>query len=83
MQIDESEEHCWKAQSPKQERTERVSNVTVARQGHSEKELAPSLSTEEGIRIDSNDAHLEKARFPIDETLDPGWKVTDARQAHS
>jgi hypothetical protein len=47
---------------------EPVSNVTLTREEHREKQASPSFSTVDGMQIDSSDESLENADAPMEET---------------
>jgi hypothetical protein len=56
--------------------------VTSERAVQSQKQLSPSVSTEEGRQIEQSEQHDENARVGIEESLEPGSKVTNERAVH-
>jgi hypothetical protein len=57
--------------------------VTVERDLHRQKQLLPSVSTEEGMQIDESDGQNENAYSPIDERVESDSNVTVERDLHS
>jgi hypothetical protein len=68
MQIEESDEHCKKAEGSIHESREPGSNVTLERDLQPKKQLLQSFSTEAGMEIEESDAHVEKPKASIDES---------------
>jgi hypothetical protein len=61
MQIDDSDEQFQNVARSREVSLERGSNVTVARDRHSEKQFGRSCSTEDGMQIDESDEHTPNA----------------------
>jgi hypothetical protein len=82
MQIDESDEQYRNADSSMDESLEPDSNVTVERESHSEKQVLPRLSTDEGMQIDESDEQFQNEDSSMDDSLEPDSNVTVERESH-
>jgi hypothetical protein len=83
MQIDESDRHLAKAELASESSFDPDSNVTVAREEHSEKQPSPMALTDEGMQMDKRDEHLENARSSICPSREPDSNATLARDSQS
>jgi hypothetical protein len=82
MQIDFSDEQAPNTDDPRVEIRQSMSNVTVARFVHPQKQPIPMISIDEGIQTDSSDRHRLNAESPRVETLQPRSNVTAERFVH-
>jgi hypothetical protein len=76
IQIDSSDEHQEKADSPRLDRIEPASNLKLERFLQKEKEESETAVTDEGMQIEFKHEQEEKQERPIVPSCDPCSKVT-------